>query len=119
MEAVSGITNYTSGASGMITTVINSQTKLDNGNIVVVDSAGQIRLSKTTMQPMTVSELRDEIITNTPSLIQAKTSGGTGAVENQSNGKFIDIADYENKSSEERAEIRKTMTTEEINELLK
>ena len=115
---------YSAGTSGMLPILIDAQTRLENGVISVVENVNgkqQIRLNKKTLQPMTLDELRDEILEKTPSLLKAKTEGGTGSTGNNSsgNGGMITLAELEALPMEEQKRIMGTLTKEQTRQLLK
>jgi len=121
MSAVGGVSNYTDNANNLVGIALNAQTKMDNGKLVAIDSMGQIRLSKATMQPMTAEELRDEIIQQTPSLIKAKVDGGTGSNGNERSGDggMLTMTQLEAMPADEQQKVLKEMKPEDTRRLLK
>ena len=121
MSAVGGVSNYTDNANNLVGIALNAQSKMDNGKLVVIDSMGQIRLSKATMQPMTAEELRDEIIQQTPSLIKAKVDGGTGSNGNERSGDggMLTMTQLEAMPADEQQKVLKEMKPEDTRRLLK
>ena len=114
MEAVAGFNDYTDGSSANMAVLINAQSKMDNGKVVITDSVGQIRLNKKTLQPMTAKDLRNEILNNTPSMVKAKTDGGSGSHGNDKSGNAtMNYEELKNKSPAFISKYRSGLSGEE------
>lgn len=114
---------YSKGTANVLPVLIDAQTRLENGVLTVIENVNgkqQVRLNKTTLRPMTIDELRDEILETTPTLLNAKTNGGTGSTGNQSSGNaLMSIEELQNKSPKFISDYRSKLNESELAELNK
>jgi hypothetical protein len=104
------------GADKTLAKLLNLDIKMDDdGQLIVLNDAGQRRLNGKTGKPMTIEELRDEYLANNEFFLAATLKGGKGALGN-ANATDADVPtlnDVERMTPKELADKYMSMTPEQ------